>query len=36
VVPGWRTEVLPGTGHAMTMDDPDAVLEQVHGAGSVG
>ena len=36
VVPGWRTEVLPGTGHAMTMDDPDAVLERVLDAGSVG
>ena len=36
VVPGWRTEVLPGTGHAMTMDDPAAVLQRVLGAGSVG
>jgi pimeloyl-ACP methyl ester carboxylesterase len=29
VVPGWRVEVVPGTGHALSIEAPDLVTERV-------
>jgi pimeloyl-ACP methyl ester carboxylesterase len=29
VVPSWRTEVVPGTGHALSIEAPDLVVQRV-------
>ena len=29
VVPGWRVEVVPGTGHALPLEEPDLVVARV-------
>jgi pimeloyl-ACP methyl ester carboxylesterase len=28
-VPSWRTEVVPGTGHALSIEAPDLVVQRV-------
>ncbi|MCZ2846768.1 alpha/beta fold hydrolase [Modestobacter sp. VKM Ac-2978] len=34
VVPGWRVELVPGTGHALSIEAPELVVRRVLEFGS--